>query len=105
DGGRVKEIGGKIVAGGRVRCFVMRRMTERIGRIDEITDGRVLREDRDPALALEVVRVHDALIDLLVRANRARLLEESVDERGFAVIDVRDDRDVADIVTKLHRGA
>ena len=55
----------------------------------------VLREDRDALLALEVHRVHDALRDLLIRAEGARLPEHRVDQRGLTVVDVRHDRDVA----------
>ena len=61
-------------------------------------DRRVLRHDRDAALALEVVRVHDALGDVLVGAKDAALVQQRVDEGGLAVVDVRDDRDVADII-------
>ena len=61
------------------------------------TDG-VLREDRDALLALEVTRVHDALGDVLVRPERAGLPEHGVDERGLAVVDVRDDGDVPQVV-------
>ena len=59
-----------------------------------VVDGRVLREDRDAALALELVDVHHALGDALVRAEGAALMEQGVDERGLAVIDVSDDGDV-----------
>ena len=52
-------------------------------------NARVLREDRDAALALEVVGVHHALDDDLVRAERPGLAEHVVDERGLAVVDVR----------------
>src|SRR5581483_1286028 len=83
----------------------MRGMAEGVGLIDEVTDGRVLGENRDAALFLEVIRVHDALVHLLVGADGAGLLEESVDERGLAVIDVGDDRHVANIEAKLlHAG-
>ena len=58
----------------------------------------ILREDGDAALALEVVRVHDALFHKLVRADRAGLLEQGIDERGLAVVDVRNDGDVAQVV-------
>jgi hypothetical protein len=68
-----------------------------------VADGRVLREDRDALLALEVHRVHDALGDVLVLAERARLPEHRVDQRRLAVVDVRDDRDVADVVARRHR--
>ena len=60
-------------------------------------DGRVLREDRDALLALEVHRVEHALGDLLVLPKRARLPEHRVDQGGLAVVDVRDDRDVSQV--------
>ena len=46
-------------------------------------------------LALEVVRVHDALDHVLMRGECPGLAQELVDQRGFAVVDVGDDRDVA----------
>ena len=58
-------------------------------------DGGVLGQDRDAALALELVAVHRALGDALVRAKRAALVQQRVDQRGLAVIDVGDDGDVA----------
>jgi hypothetical protein len=67
-----------------------------------VPDGGVLGEDRDPLLALEVHRVEDALGDLLVLPERAGLPEHRVDERRLAVIDVRDDRDVADVGAQGH---
>ena len=62
--------------------------------------GRVLRQDRDALLPLEVVRVEDQLADLLVGAEKPALLEHPVDQRRLAVVDVGDDRDVADVVTR-----
>ena len=61
-------------------------------------DGRVLGQDRDALLALEVHRVEHALGDVLVVAERAGLPEQRVDERRLAVVDVRDDGDVPKIV-------
>ena len=55
------------------------------------------------ALALEVVRVHDPLLHVLVRGEGARLREQFVDQRGLAVVDVGDDRDVAP--GAVHRAA
>ena len=63
-------------------------------------DRRVLGEDRDPLLALEVGRVHDPLGDVLVLAERAGLPEHRVDERRLAVVDVGDDRDVPEVVAR-----
>ena len=62
-----------------------------------VVDGRLLGEDRDALLALEVHRVEDAVDDGLVRPERAGLAEHRVDERGLAVVDVGDDGDVAEV--------
>ena len=71
------------------------------GGVDDV-DARVLPdqrghlgEDGDAALALEVVGIHGALFDALVVAERAGLPQQHVDEGGFAMVDVGDDRDVA----------
>ena len=48
--------------------------------------------------------VHDQLADLLVGGENARLLQQSIDERGLAMVDVRDDRDVADVCPALFAG-
>ena len=68
-----------------------------------VADGAVLGEDRDAALALKVVRVHDPLLDVLVRGEGARLLQQLVDQRGLAVVDVGNDRDIAP--GAVHRAA
>src|SRR5262249_56650906 len=67
-----------------------------------VVDRAVLREDGDAALALDVVRVHHALADLLVRREGARLLQQAIDESRLAVIDMGDDGDIAD--GAVHRG-
>ncbi len=73
------------------------------GRVDDVelhalvAHRRVLGEDRDALLALEIHRVHHAVIDVLVRAKRAGLPEHGVNQRGLAVVDVRDDRDVSEV--------
>ena len=78
------------------------------GRIDDIDlhavvhDGRIFRENGDAALALEVVRVHDALGDVLIAAENAALAQELVDQRRLAVVDMRDDRDVPEIFSFTH---
>jgi hypothetical protein len=60
------------------------------------TDGGVLRQNRDASFPLEGIGVHHALLHDLILAKRARLPQHLVDERGLAVVDVRDDGDVAD---------
>ena len=76
------------------------------GRIDDI-DAGVLPDDRgrlgqdgDAALALEIVGIHRALGDALILAEGAGLLQQAVDQRGLAMVDVGDDGDVA----KFHGG-
>ena len=56
-----------------------------------------LGQDGDAALALEVVGIHGALDHALVLAISAGLLQQPVDQGGFAVVDVGDDGDVAKI--------
>ncbi len=73
------------------------------GGIDDVDPGVLpnqrsrLGEDGDAALALEVVRIHRALDDALILAKRARLLQQAVDQRGFAMVDVGDDGDIAQV--------
>ena len=70
-----------------------------VGRVHAVVRDRgVLREDRDALLALELVRVHGALFDVGVVGEGVRLLQHRVDERRLAVVDVGDDRDVAQVV-------
>ena len=73
------------------------------GRIDDVDAGvlpdqrRRLGQDGDAALALEIVGIHRALGDALVLAKRAGLLQQPVDQRGLAMVDVGDDGDVAKV--------
>jgi len=60
-------------------------------------DGGVLGQDRNTALALQVVRVHHALGHLLVLAEHARLAEQAVDEGRLAVVHMGDDGEVAKV--------
>ena len=51
--------------------------------------------DGDPALALQV-HVVEQLLAKLARRDRPRLEQELVGQRALAVVDVRDDREIAD---------
>ena len=66
--------------------------------VSRVADRDVLGEDGDAALALLVVGVEHALGDLLVLAEHVGGLQQPVDQRGLAVVDVGDDGDVADVV-------
>ena len=81
------------------------RVARRVHDVDlrtAVADCRVLGEDRDALLALEVHGVEHALVDVLVRPEGTGLPEQSVDERRLAVVDVRDDRDVAELGADGH---
>ena len=56
----------------------------------------VLGEDRDTPLTLQIVGVHHAGGDGLVVAEDARLGQQGIHQGGFAVVDVGNDRDIAD---------
>jgi hypothetical protein len=56
---------------------------------------RVLREDRNAALALQVTGVHHPVGHGSTRPEGPGLLQELIDQRGFAVVDVGNDRDVS----------
>jgi hypothetical protein len=76
-------------------------VARRVDDVDAVVlplDGSILRQDRDAALALEIVRVHDAVGLRLAQVERAGLAQELIDERRLAVIDVRDDGDVAEVL-------
>jgi len=81
------------------------------GRVDDVQRDvavphrRVLGEDRDALLALQVVRVHDPLVDVLVGTKRARLPKKRVDEGRLAVVDVGNDRHIAQVVARGHENS
>ena len=78
-----------------------------VERILSMVDGVVLLVDAAESVmpqtkfvlskALKVVGIHRAFGDALVLPERARLLQQPVDQRGLAVVDMRDDGDIADI--------
>ena len=80
------------------------------GGVDDVDAGvapdhrGALGEDGDAALALQVVAVQRAVRHHLVVAERAGLAEELVDQCGLAMVDVSDDRDVANLHWGLELG-
>ena len=74
------------------------RVTRGIDDVDQevfVVDRGVLREDGDAALALEVGVVHHPIGHLLIGTKGAALPQQRVDEGRLAMVDVRDDGDVA----------
>ena len=78
------------------------------GRVDDVDTGHIramfphhrgtFRQNRDPALFLKVVRIHDAFFDALVVAEGPALLHNRINQGRFAVVDVRDNRDVSKVL-------
>ena len=112
DGLRLDPLGGvddqqRALAGGEAARDLVGEV-DVAGRVDQVqvvglaVGGRVLdphrlRLDRDPALALEVHRVEHLRLHFL-RVDGAGDLEDAVGQRRLAVVDVGDDREVADVV-------
>ncbi|MNL64886.1 hypothetical protein D3C87_1891510 [compost metagenome] len=65
-----------------------------------VLDGGVLGQDGDATLALQVTGVHDTVHHGFVRLEDATLAQQAVHQRGLAVVDVRDDRDVANFLVQ-----
>ena len=63
-----------------------------------VGDRRVLGNDGDAALALQIHLVHDALGDGLVGAEDAALLEHPVHQGRLAVVNVGDNRDIPQVI-------
>src|SRR5690606_14614279 len=59
-----------------------------------ILGGTVLRQNGDSAFFFNIAGVHDTLGQVLVVTKGARLAQQLVNEGGFAVIDVSDDRHI-----------
>ena len=67
-----------------------------------MTGPRILAIMGSGETAPTMAKVHRALFEVRVRLERVRLAQHGVDERGLAVIDVGDDRDVAQVVSSGH---
>ena len=73
--------------------------------VDRLTlpmNGSVLGLNGDAFFAFEVHRIHGTFLTLLVFAVDAAFLHQTVDQCGFAVVNVCDDCDVADVVINFH---
>ena len=67
-----------------------------------IEDRRILRKNRNPTLALDITRVHHALVHLLVRAKHVALLQHRIDQRRLTMINVSNNRDIAQFFIDRH---
>ena len=76
-------------------------MPGRIDNVDSVViplNGGILRQDSNSTLPLLIIGVHDPLGTLTLAIERSRLLQQTVDQGRFAVINVRDNRDIAKIL-------
>ncbi len=85
----------------------MPRRVDQIEVVDLSITGLVLersglRLDGYPTLFLEIHRVQDLLFHLAIRQSSATL-DQAISERRFAMIDVRDDRKVSDVIHQRER--
>ena len=74
-------------------------MPRRIDNIDMrslIFHGTVFGENGDPAFLFQIIGIHHPFTDGLIFTESSGLTQQLIDQCGFAVIDVRDNRDVAD---------
>ena len=64
-----------------------------------VLDRGVLRQDRDALFALEVTRVEDAVLQLLMGVKCPGLAQHGVDKGGFAVVHVGHDGNISEVVS------
>ena len=75
------------------------------GRVENVdvgafpADGTVLGQNGNAALALDGIVVHDGVDHLFMLGKSAGLAQKLIDHGGFTVVNVRNDRDVADLCT------
>ena len=78
------------------------------GRVDDVylhtfpPEGAVFCGDGYAALPLKFHIVHDPFNNFLPVRERSALLEHMIDQRGFAVVDVRNDRDIPYVFLPVH---
>ena len=64
-----------------------------------VTDGSVLGQNGNAALALQGIAVHNAILGLLILSVRTALLEHFIHKGGLSVVNVRDNGNVAQILS------
>jgi hypothetical protein len=62
-------------------------------------NGSVFGQDGNAPLPLDVARVHDAVLNLLVAVKYPALLKHLVYQGGFAMVYMGDDGNVSDVVS------
>ena len=73
-------------------------MTRRVNDVDFRVvkkQRRILGKDSDASLAFQIIRIHHALDDSFVGTKNAALPKHGIHQRGFAVVHVGNDGDIA----------
>ena len=76
-------------------------MPRRIDNVDAIvvpTNRGILSKNRYSALSFLIIGIHDPLSALTLSIKRSRLLKQAINESCFAVVYVRDNRDISKIL-------
>ena len=68
-----------------------------------VVDGSILSQNGDAALTLQITGVHDSVLGSLILAVDAALLQQLVHQSGLAVVNVGDDRNIADFILRSHK--
>ena len=64
-------------------------------------DRCIFGQDSYAAFPLQVVRVHNAFLHNFILPKNAALFQKLVDQRSFAVVNVRDNRNISQILSAL----
>ena len=67
-----------------------------------VNNRSVLCEDGNSSFFFDIAAVHDSFRHDFVASENVILLQKPVDEGGFAVVDVRDDRDISYVASDIH---
>ena len=97
-GERARDLVGEVDVAGRVDQVQLVGLAV----VGVVADAHRLRLDRDAALALQVHRSRAAAPASRASSTVLRQLEDAVGQRRLAVVDVGDDREVADVVLVGH---
>ena len=66
-----------------------------------VVDADVFCKDRDPAFPFEIVAVEEAFVHFLIFAEQLCLFDDLIDKRGLPVVDMRNNRDISDVLHKV----
>ena len=60
-----------------------------------IINGSIFRQDRDSTFTLDIIGIHDTLLNFLICAEYSALLQKLIDKSRLAVVNMGDDCDIS----------